>query len=101
MNIWKRYSMRVSKNWVKFNKMFTLSPWVVPPVLNGKTEKLSGRYTRWPTVNTLNGVQSRAILLLCKAFNWSPTFHQDQIDSILNEAWVALTQHAKLLISSS
>ncbi|MFQ2428598.1 hypothetical protein ACK31J_07485, partial [Aeromonas caviae] len=25
-NIWKRYSMRVSKNWVKFNKMFTLSP---------------------------------------------------------------------------
>ncbi|MGU5708723.1 restriction endonuclease subunit S, partial [Aeromonas hydrophila] len=24
--IWKRYSMRVSKNWVKFNKMFTLSP---------------------------------------------------------------------------
>ncbi|WP_429170604.1 hypothetical protein, partial [Aeromonas rivipollensis] len=25
--IWKRYSMRVSKNWVKFNKMFTLSPW--------------------------------------------------------------------------
>lgn len=28
MNIWKRYSMRVSKNWVKFNKMFTLSPWV-------------------------------------------------------------------------
>lgn len=29
MNIWKRYSMRVSKNWVKFNKMFTLSPWGV------------------------------------------------------------------------
>lgn len=29
MNIWKRYSMRVSKNWVKFNKMFTLSPWIV------------------------------------------------------------------------
>lgn len=28
MNIWKRYSMRVSKNWVKFNKMFTLSPWL-------------------------------------------------------------------------
>lgn len=29
MNIWKRYSMRVSKNWVKFNKMFTLSPWLI------------------------------------------------------------------------
>lgn len=29
MNIWKRYSMRVSKNWVKFNKMFTLSPWLL------------------------------------------------------------------------
>lgn len=29
MNIWKRYSMRVSKNWVKFNKMFTLSPWAL------------------------------------------------------------------------
>ena len=32
MNIWKRYSMRVSKNWVKFNKMFTLSPWPIPLV---------------------------------------------------------------------
>ena len=30
MNIWKRYSMRVSKNWVKFNKMFTLSPCLLP-----------------------------------------------------------------------
>ena len=30
MNIWKRYSMRVSKNWVKFNKMFTLSPCIGP-----------------------------------------------------------------------
>ncbi|WP_413228776.1 EamA family transporter [Aeromonas media] len=24
--------MRVSKNWVKFNKMFTLSPWHLPKV---------------------------------------------------------------------
>lgn len=33
MNIWKRYSMRVSKNWVKFNKMFTLSPCMKIPSL--------------------------------------------------------------------
>ncbi|MFZ5381051.1 hypothetical protein ACOY98_20690, partial [Aeromonas hydrophila] len=36
-NIWKRYSMRVSKNWVKFNKMFTLSPWPRAPA-NTKKE---------------------------------------------------------------
>jgi hypothetical protein len=26
VNTWKRYSMLASKNWVNFNKMFTLSP---------------------------------------------------------------------------
>ncbi|NCB55899.1 MAG: DEAD/DEAH box helicase [Gammaproteobacteria bacterium] len=78
-----------------------ISPkWVVAPVFNGKAEKLPGRYTRWPAVNTVNGVHSRAILLLCKAFNWSTTTHQDQIDSILGEAWHVLTQQAKLLIQS-
>ncbi|WP_270795259.1 hypothetical protein, partial [Aeromonas sp. QDB11] len=35
-NIWKRYSMRVSKNWVKFNKMFTLSPCVTRGLLDGR-----------------------------------------------------------------
>lgn len=78
-----------------------ISPkWVVAPVSDGKTEKLPSRYARWPAVNTVNGLQSRAILLLCKAFNWSTTTHQDQIDSILREAWQVLTQQAKLLISS-
>lgn len=31
MNTWKRYSMLASKNWVNFNKMFTLSPWLFTP----------------------------------------------------------------------
>lgn len=92
--------LNIDRRWQSLIGARIRPKWVVPPVLNGKTEKLSGRYTRWPTVNTVNGVHSRAILLLCKAFNWSPSLHQDQIDSILNEAWVALTQHAKLLISS-
>ncbi|CAI1209983.1 DEAD/DEAH box helicase [Serratia fonticola] len=77
-----------------------ISPKWVVPVSDGKTEKLPGRYARWPSVNTVNSVQSRAILLLCKAFNWSKTTHQDQIDLILREAWLVLTQQAKLLISS-
>lgn len=43
MNIWKRYSMRVSKNWVKFNKMFTLSPWYIPlPRGGGHDEQKAG-----------------------------------------------------------
>ncbi|MCE9854197.1 DEAD/DEAH box helicase [Shewanella chilikensis] len=92
--------LNIDRRWQSLIGARIRPKWVVPPVLNGKAEKLSGRYTRWPTVNTVNGVQSRAILLLCKAFNWSPTWHQDQIDSILHEAWVALTEHAKLLISS-
>ncbi len=78
-----------------------ISPkWVVAPVFDGKAEKLPGRYARWPAVNTVNGVQSRAILMLCKAFNWSTAVHHDQIDSILREAWQVLTQQAKLLILS-
>lgn len=32
--------MRVSKNWVKFNKMFTLSPWVVAVVLLEELSKV-------------------------------------------------------------
>lgn len=92
--------LNIDRRWQSLIGARIRPKWVVPPVLNGKAEKLSGRYTRWPTVNTVNGVHSRAILLLCKAFNWSPTLHQDQIDSILHEAWVALTQDAKLFISS-
>lgn len=75
-----------------------ISPkWVMPPVIGEKPEKLSGRFARWPSVNTVNSIQSRAILMLCKAFNWSTEHHQDQIDSILGEAWRVLTQQLKLL----
>ncbi len=78
-----------------------ISPkWVVAPALGEKPEKLQSRFVRWPSVNTVNGIQSRAILLLCKAFNWSTAAHQNQIDSILSEAWRVLTQQAKLLTSS-
>lgn len=71
--------------------------WVMPPVIGKKPEKLPGRFVRWPSVNTVNGIQSRAILMLCKAFNWSTEHHQDQIDSILSEAWHVLTQQINLL----
>ncbi|MEN1565055.1 hypothetical protein AAIH74_35520, partial [Pseudomonas aeruginosa] len=75
-----------------------ISPkWAVAPVLGKKPEKLQSRFARWPTVNTVNGIQSRAILLLCKAFNWSTAAHQDHIDSILSEAWRVL--QGKLLTS--
>lgn len=92
--------LNIDKRWQSLIGARIRPKWVVAPVLNGKVEKLPGRYTRWPTVNTVNGIHSRAVLLLCKAFNLSPTLHQDQIDSILNEAWHVLTQQAKLLISS-
>lgn len=74
--------------------------WVVAPVLGGRLEKLPGRFARWPSVNTVNAMQSRAVLLLCKAFNWTTTTHQDQIDSILGEAWRVLTQQTNLLLLS-
>ena len=78
-----------------------ISPkWLVAPALGEKPEKLQGRFIRWPTVNTVNNIQSRAILLLCKAFNWSTAAHKDQIDSILSEAWRVLVQQAKLLIAT-
>ena len=54
MNIWKRYSMRVSKNWVKFNKMFTLSPWPSPEgegMTRANTKPLIFTRTTEPTHN--------------------------------------------------
>ncbi len=92
--------LNVKKDWQSLIGARISPKWVVAPASDGKIEKLSSRYIRWPTVNTVNNVQSRAILLLCKAFNWSIATHQDHIDSILREAWNALTQQAKLLISS-
>lgn len=92
--------LNIDKQWQPLIGVRISPKWVVAPVFDGKAERLSGRYVRWPTVNTVSSVQSRAILLLCKAFNWSTAGHQDHIDSILREAWSALTQQAKLLISS-
>lgn len=92
--------LNIDKRWQSLIGARISPKWAVAPALGGKPEKLSGRFVRWPAVNTVNGIQSRAILLLCKAFNWSTAAHQDHIDSILSEAWKALTQQAKLLISS-
>lgn len=92
--------LNINRQWQSLIGVRMNPKWVVAPVFDGKPERLSGRYARWPTVNTVSSLQSRAILLLCKAFNWSTAHHQDHIDSILNEAWHALTQQAKLLISS-
>lgn len=92
--------LNIDRRWLSLIGARISPKWVVPPFFDGKAEKLPGRYTRWPAVNTVNGVQSRAILLLCKAFNWSTAAHRDHIDSILREAWQVLTQQAKLLISS-
>ncbi len=61
MNIWKRYSMRVSKNWVKFNKMFTLSPWDASYV-----QKRLGHKDIQTTINTYAHLNERD---LKEAFN--------------------------------
>lgn len=92
--------LNIDRQWQSLIGVRISPKWLVAPVSDGKPERLSGRYARWPMVNTVSSVQSRAILLLCKAFNWSTAAHQDHIDSILREAWNALTQQAKLLISS-
>lgn len=92
--------LNIDKRWQSLIGARISPKWVVAPTFAGKAEKLPNRYTRWPAVNTVNSVQSRAILLLCKAFAWSTSTHQDEIDSILHAAWDALTQQAKLLISS-
>ena len=64
MNIWKRYSMRVSKNWVKFNKMFTLSPCqqgnLAAIAISGPAVIQFGQLNQSTT--NLNGSQSVAIL---------------------------------------
>lgn len=92
--------LNVDRRWQSLIGSRIYCKWVMPPTSDDKREKLPGRYTRWPAVNSVHAMQSRAILLLCKAFNWSPTLHQDQIDAILRDAWHALTQQAKLLIST-
>lgn len=92
--------LNIDKRWQSLIGARISSKWLVAPVVGEKPEKLQSRFVRWPTVNTINGIQSRAILLLCKAFNWSTTTHHDQIDSILSEGWRVLTQQAKLLTSS-
>ena len=92
--------LNIDRRWQSLIGARVRPKWVVEPVLDGKADKLTSRFIRWPSVNTVNGVQSRAILLLYKAFNWSTATHRDQIDSILRAAWEALTQQAKLLISS-
>lgn len=50
----------------------------------------------WPLAAP--GVSARPVLLLCKAFDWDVTVHQDQLNSILRGAWSALTQ-SQLLAS--
>lgn len=92
--------LNIDRRWQSLIGSRIYCKWVMPPTSDEKREKLPGRYTRWPAVNAVHAIQSRAILLLCKAFNWSPTLHQDQIDAILKDAWYALTQQAKLLIST-
>lgn len=91
--------LNIDKRWQSLIGARISPKWVVAPALGGRPDKLQSRFLRWPSVNTVNSIQSRAVLLLCKAFSWSTAAHQDQIDSILSEAWRVLTQQAKLLIS--
>ncbi len=91
--------LNIDKRWQSLIGARISPKWAVAPVMGKKPEKLLSRFARWPTVNSTNGIQSRAILLLCKAFNWSPLAHQNQIDSILGDAWRVLTQQIKLLTS--
>lgn len=53
-------------------------------------------FLNWPEAGPR--VSSRPVLLLCKAFDWDVTTHQDQLNSILQGAWSALTQ-SQLLAS--
>lgn len=92
--------LNIDQEWQRLIGAKIRPKWVVAPVSDGLAKKLTGRYIRWPSVNQVSSVQSRAVLLLCKAFNWSAKTHQDQIDSILQDAWKALTTTANLLISS-
>lgn len=49
--------MRVSKNWVKFNKMFTLSPWVHARPDNGLFPiGTGGALDRLDDTNTQGGI---------------------------------------------
>ena len=91
--------LTIDKRWQTLIGARISPKWAVAPVVGEKPEKLPSRFARWPAVNTVNGIHSRAILLLCKAFNWSTAAHQDQIDSILSEAWRVLSQQVKLLTS--
>ena len=92
--------LNIDKRWQSLIGARISPKWVVAPILGEKPEKLQSRFIRWPAVNTVSGIQSRAVLLLCKAFNWSTALHQDQIDSILSEAWRVLTKQTDLLKST-
>ncbi len=71
MNIWKRYSMRVSKNWVKFNKMFTLSPWCFLKVLYmGKLYAIEREQKEHSDAERYQARQTRSMPLLVEFKTW-------------------------------
>lgn len=72
---------------------------IAPTNDNSPKEKLGDIYiTHWPSISN-KAQQSRAVLLLCKAFKWSTEENRDKIDSILRDAWEALVHKAGLLTS--
>lgn len=83
------------ENWLSLIGARVRPKWIQSPRHN-HDGNLPWGFIRWPSVNQGNRIQPRAVLLLCKAFNWSTETHHDQIDSILLEAWDKLVQ-AQLL----
>lgn len=89
--------VRISPEWQRFIGTRFRAKHLLPP----KTKESPGRrFKIWPQVTT-NTRQSRPINLLCNAFGWSAETDAEKVDSILQEAWRALTKDTGLLIGES
>ena len=49
--------LNIDKRWQSLIGAKISPKWVVEPIFDGNAVKLSRRYTRWPAVNTVNGIQ--------------------------------------------
>lgn len=106
IHAWRDYLKVLLDFFVRENSIVDIDPsWfsiigmkIRPKRLYGPGKDVSDEkpFLIWPVAAP--GVSSRPVLLLCKAFDWDVTTHQDQLNSILQGAWTALTQ-SQLLAS--
>lgn len=90
--------LNIDKRWQSLIGAKIQPKWLLP---SGTNDKPGRRFVRWPSVNKGSSVQSRLILMLCKAFGWSVQTHDQEIDSILQDAWQVLTQQVRLLTNKA